>query len=131
MASRNTIILSSLSHGSIFLGIFYFSFLIPLLILFLSENPIVKANAKEALNYLINLYILYVINTILLILVVFSTWEYTLIITILSIVGLILLIVLSPILIMRTFILPIIAIKSVIRHPEQPYRYSKIYRFIR
>lgn len=102
-------LLSALCHGSIFFSSFLISVGIPFAILLASEDTVVRANAKEALNFHINLYIYAVICIILI--AVF--------------IGIPLLIILGLI----SFILPILGIVSVINNPNQPYRYRFIYRF--
>ena len=44
-------LLSALSHGSIFLSSLLLSVIIPLTIFFATEDPVVKENAQEALNF--------------------------------------------------------------------------------
>jgi uncharacterized Tic20 family protein len=50
-------LLSILSHGSIFFSGLIVSGAVPLAILFVSEDPVVKANAKEALNFHLNVWL--------------------------------------------------------------------------
>ncbi len=50
-------LLSALSHGSIFFSALFVSVAIPLGILFVSEDSVVKANAKEALNFHLNVWL--------------------------------------------------------------------------
>jgi uncharacterized Tic20 family protein len=50
-------LLSSLCHGSIFFSALVVSVLVPIAILFVSEDPIVKANAREALNFHFNVWL--------------------------------------------------------------------------
>jgi uncharacterized Tic20 family protein len=50
-------LLSILSHGSIFLSALVISIAIPLGILIISDDPVVKANAKEALNFHLNVWL--------------------------------------------------------------------------
>ncbi len=102
-------LLSALCHGSIFFSSFLISVGIPFAILFASEDTVVRANAKEALNFHINLYIYAVICIILI-----SVF-----------IGIPLLIILG----LTSFIMPCLGIVSVINHPNQPYRYPFIYRF--
>jgi len=49
-------ILSALSHGSIFLSALILSVGIPIALLFISDDPVVKANAKEAINFHLNVW---------------------------------------------------------------------------
>lgn len=50
-------LLSSLCHGSIFFSATIVSILVPLAIGFVAEDPVVKANAKEALNFHFNVWL--------------------------------------------------------------------------
>lgn len=50
-------LLSALCHGSIFFSALVVSVLVPIAIWFVSEDPIVKANAKEALNFHFNVWL--------------------------------------------------------------------------
>ena len=103
-------LLSALCHGSIFLSSVVISVAIPIVILFVTDDPIVKANAKEALNFHINLYV-YAFVSILLIVVIIGF----LFLAILGIVSL---------------IMPIIALIKVLDDPNQPYRYPFIFRLV-
>jgi hypothetical protein len=46
-------LLSALSHGSVFLSSLIFPALVPIAILLVSDDPVVKQNAKESLNIVI------------------------------------------------------------------------------
>lgn len=103
-------LLSALCHGAIFISSTLISVGIPLVILFTTEDAVVKANAKESINFHINLYI------------------YALIFGLLAIVliGIPLLIGLG----IASLILPIMAIIKVLEDPSQPYRYPFIFRLV-
>ncbi|KOP27936.1 hypothetical protein AMR41_02315 [Hapalosiphon sp. MRB220] len=103
-------LLSALSHGAIFFSSLIVSIGIPIAILYFSNDPVVKENAKESLNFHINLYI------------------YALIFGLLSIilVGIPFLIGLWII----SLIMPIIAIVRVLSETNIPYRYPYIFRLI-
>ncbi|MDY6940206.1 MAG: DUF4870 domain-containing protein [Cyanobacteriota bacterium] len=103
-------ILCTLSHGSVFISATVVSIGLPIAILFLSEDPVVKANAKEALNFHLNLWIYSIISVILTIVFI----------------GFILL----GILLLASLILPIIAIVRVLSNPESTYRYPFIFRLV-
>jgi hypothetical protein len=47
---------SAICHGAIFFSSTIVSIAIPIAILFTNEDPVVKANAKESLNFHITLY---------------------------------------------------------------------------
>jgi uncharacterized Tic20 family protein len=51
-------LLSAGSHASIFISALIASIGIPIAILFISEDPIVKDNAKEAINFHLNIWLL-------------------------------------------------------------------------
>lgn len=103
-------LLSALSHGAIFFSSLIVSIGIPIAILFISNDPIVKENAKESLNFHINLYI------------------YG------SIFGLLSIILIGvPFLIglwIVSLIMPIIAIVRVLSEPNLSYRYPLIFRLV-
>ncbi len=103
-------LLSVLCHGAIFFSSLFLSVGIPLVILFTTENAVVKANAKESINFHINLYIYALIFGLL----------------ILVFIGFPLLIGLG----IASFIMPIIALIKVIENPSQPYRYPFIFRLV-
>ncbi|MFP4099947.1 DUF4870 domain-containing protein [Coleofasciculus sp.] len=103
-------LLSALCHGSILLSSAILSVAIPIVILLVTDDPIVKANAKEALNFYINLYI-YAFIFILLIAVA---------------IGIPLLILLGIV----SLIMPILAVIKVLDDPNQPYRYPFIFRLV-
>lgn len=103
-------LLSALSHGAIFFSSTIVSIGIPITILLLNEDPVVKENAKESLNFHINLYIYGVISGLL----------------ILVGIGILLLIALWAI----SIILPIIAIIRIVNEPNLPYRYPFIFRLV-
>jgi uncharacterized Tic20 family protein len=103
-------LLSALCHGAIFFSSMLLSVGIPLVILFITDDSVVKANAKESINFHINLYI-YGLVFVLLILVF---------------IGIPLFIGLS----IASFIMPIIALIKVLDNPSQPYRYPFIFRLV-
>lgn len=48
---------SSLAHGSIFFSGLFVSIGIPIALLFISSDPVVKENAKEAINFHFNVWL--------------------------------------------------------------------------
>ena len=50
-------LLSALSHGSIFFSAIYVSIGIPIAIMLISSDPVVKENAKEAINFHLNVWL--------------------------------------------------------------------------
>jgi len=103
-------LLSAVSHGAVFFSSTIVSVGIPIAILLISNDPVVKENAKESLNFHINLY-LYAIIFALLILVA---------------IGFPLLFVLLVV----SWIMPIIAIIKVLSDPNVPFRYPFIFRLV-
>lgn len=103
-------LLSALSHGSIFFSSFVVAIAIPIAVLLITNDPIVKANAKESLNFHINVFVCGIVFLIL-----------TLIL-----VGIPLLIAL----LVASVVMPIIAIIKVLEKPDQPYRYPFLFRLL-
>ncbi len=103
-------ILSALSHGSIFFSLLGVSIGIPIAILFVSDDPVVKENAKEALNFH------------------FNVWLYGIIFGVLTIVliGFFLLGILQLV----NIVLPVLAILQALSNPDKPYRYPFIFRLL-
>jgi uncharacterized Tic20 family protein len=103
-------LLSALCHGSIFFSGLVVAVGIPLVILIVSDDSIVKDNAKEALNFHFNVWLYGIIFGIL-------TW---------ILIGWVLLAILGLV----TLIMPIFAIISVIGNPNQVFRYPFIFRLL-
>ena len=103
-------ILSILAHASILLGLSGFAILIPLAIVIFSKDSVVIKNAKEALNF----YLVYLI---------LGTISFFLSFFIVGIPFLIILIISS-------FISPIIAILKIAENPNLVYRYFLLFRFV-
>ncbi len=100
---------SVLCHGSQLLSCTGVSVLIPILFLVISEDLVVQANAKESINFFLNVLVYGVIFLIL---------AFVLL-------GIPLLIFLF----VASFILPIIAMVKVASHPDVPYRYPLVWHF--
>jgi uncharacterized Tic20 family protein len=49
-------LLSALSHGAIFFSTTFFSIGIPIVINIISDDPVVKSNAKESINFHFNVW---------------------------------------------------------------------------
>ncbi len=103
-------LLSALSDGAIFFSSTIISIGIPIAVLLISNDPVVKENAKESLNFHINLYIYGIIFGLL----------------ILVGIGIPLLILLWIV----SLIMPIIAVIKVLSNPNLSYRYSFIFRLV-
>lgn len=100
--------LSVLCHAAVFLSSTIISISVPIIVMFVSDDAVVKENAKESLNFHINLYV-YAILFSLLILVV---------------IGIPLLVLLG----IASIVMPIIAIVKVLDRPNVAYRYPFILR---
>ncbi|MEB3340418.1 DUF4870 domain-containing protein [Okeania sp.] len=103
-------ILSALCHGAIFFSVTIMSVGVPIAILFITEDSVIKDNAKESLNFHINIYIYGIIFGAL-------TW---------LLIGFPLLILLGIV----NFVMPIIAILNVTSNPDKSYRYPFIFRLV-
>lgn len=103
-------LLSVLCHGSIFLSALLVSVGIPIAILFVSDDPIVRENAKEALNFHFNVWLYGIIFGVL-------TW---------ILIGWLLLGILALV----NLILPIMAIVKIFGDPDTTFRYPFIFRLV-
>ncbi|MBV5259670.1 DUF4870 domain-containing protein [Synechococcus moorigangaii CMS01] len=105
---------SSLCHGAIFINYFLLSVLIPLALLLVSEDPVVKDNAKESLNLHLNLWAGWAIFGIL--------W--------ITVIGIPIAIILAIPLLLLSFIMPILAILKILGDAETRYRYPFIFHLL-
>lgn len=106
-------LLSAGCHASIFISALIASIGIPIGIFFVSEDPIVKENAKEAINFH------------------FNVWLYGGIITFLSVITFGLLgFILGPIWFVYHWGLSIWAIVHCLNNPDQAFRYPFIFRLM-
>jgi hypothetical protein len=104
-------LLSALSHGSIFFSSLVLSVAIPIGVLLVSDDPVVKESAREAINFHINV------------------WIYEAIVIALTVVTFGLLgLILGPIFYLFHWIPPILAIIQSVSNPNQSYRYPFIFR---
>jgi len=110
MESTNRKILSALCHGAIFFSSTIASVAVPIIIFYTTEDRVIKQNAKESLNFHINIYIYAIVFAILIFLIV-------------GIPLLVLLVIFS-------FVMPIIAIMNVFENPDKPYNYPFIFRLL-
>lgn len=106
-------LLSLVCHGAIFFSTLVFSIGAPIAVLLVSDDPVVKENATEAINFHLNV------------------WFYSAVIGVLSFltIGLAALI-LVPIGYLVHWGLTIMAILQVLQDPNQPYRYPFIFRIV-
>jgi uncharacterized protein len=107
---QNRKLLSALCHGAILLSSMLVSVAIPIVILFITTDAVVKQNARESLNFHINLY-LYAIACFLLAFFVIG-------------IPLLFAVVLA------SWIMPIIAIVKVLGDPDTAYSYPFIVHIV-
>lgn len=106
-------LLSALSHGSIFFSAAFLSIGIPIAVLVVSEDPVVKENSKEAINFH------------------FNVWLYEAIIGVLAFFTLGLLgFILAPIFFLVHWGLTILAINKNLSNPDESFRYPFIFRLL-
>lgn len=103
-------LLSVLCHGACFFSSTIVSVGIPILILMLTDDQVVKANAKEALIFQINVFIWALIGIVLMFVLIGF-----------AILGCVLVI---------SLIAPIVAIVKVISDPDRCYRYPLVFRIM-
>ena len=103
-------ILSALSHGSIFFNSLFVAIGIPIAILLLNNDSVVQGNAKEAINFHLNMFIAWIVVVALCFIVI----------------GFVLL----PFLVVINIVMPIIAIVQTASNPYKIYRYPFIIRLI-
>ncbi len=106
-------LLSAVAHGSVFISALVFSIGIPIAILFVSEDTIIKENAKEAINFHLNVWL---IGGIIAVLSFFT----------LGLLGFIL----GPIWLAIHWGLSIWAVISCLQTPDKAFRYPFIFRLI-
>ncbi len=103
-------LLSALCHGAIFFSSLLVSIGIPIAVLLITDDPIVRENAKESINFHINLYLYAVIFGVL----------------VLVAIGIPLLIILAIV----SVLMPIVAIVHCATNTDKPYRYPFIFRIV-
>ncbi len=103
-------LLSALCHGAIFFSSLIVSIGIPIAVLMLSNDAVVQENARESINFHINLFLYGIIFALL----VFVG------------IGIILLIGLWVV----SILMPIVAIVHCASNPDKPYRYPFIWRVV-
>ncbi|NHC33476.1 DUF4870 domain-containing protein [Scytonema millei] len=105
-------LLSAISHGAIFFSTTLVSVGIPIAVLFVSDDPIVKENAKEAINFH------------------FNVWFWGIIILVLMTISFGLLFPLAGLGYLIHWGLTILAIVQVFNDPDKPFRYPFIARLL-
>lgn len=106
-------LLSALAHGSVFISALVLSIGIPIAILFVSEDTIIKENAKEAINFHLNVWL---VGGIIAILSFFT----------LGLVGF----VFGPIWLVIHWGLSLWAIIQCLQTPDRSFRYPFILRIV-
>jgi uncharacterized protein len=109
---------SLLCHGSIFLGSLLFTSLIPLAVLLLFDDSVIKATAKETLNYHFNIWLYAAIAGGL-------AFFFTALIITIPIAWLI-----GCAFTLFTLVPPIFGILATLSNPNEPYRYPFIWRLL-
>ena len=106
-------LLSAVAHGSIFISVTVIAVGIPIAILIISDNSVIQANAKEAINFH------------------FNVWLVGIIIGALSSITLgILGLILFPLWFIYTCILSVWAIIYCLKNIDKPFRYPFILRLL-
>ena len=102
--------LSILAHASILFSSTVFSLGIPLAIILFADDDVAIANAKEAINFCLTVYLLGICCVPLIFVVI----------------GFPLMILLA----IATIVMPIFAIQKIIKNTNRIYRYSLIWRLL-
>jgi len=106
-------LLSLVYHGAIFFSTLVFSIGAPIAVLLVSDDPVVKDNAKEAINFHLNV------------------WLYSTVIVVLTVVTFGLAgFILVPLGYLLHWGLTIMAIIHVLQTPNEAYRYPFIFRIV-
>lgn len=106
-------LLSTISHVAIFFSWTFASIGVPLAILFISDDPVVKANAKESINFHFNVWIIGVIAAILLAIPSFLTF---------GLLGW----VAGGLGFLWVLGMTVFAVMNALSNPDQPFRYPFI-----
>ena len=106
-------LLSAMAHGSVFISALVVSIGIPIAILVVSEDVLVKENAKEAINFHLNVWL---VGGIIAILSFFT----------LGLLGFIL----GPIWLLVHWGFSIWAVVQCLQAPEKAFRYPFIFRLV-
>jgi uncharacterized protein len=110
-------LLSALCHGAIFFSPVFLSIGIPITILFISDDPVVKENAKESINFHLNIWALG-----LTVAFIALFWWTIILLPLIWILGAIVFLV--------NYVLPILAIISCLSDTAHSYRYPFILRLL-
>ncbi|MEL6496123.1 MAG: DUF4870 domain-containing protein [Cyanobacteria bacterium J06623_7] len=110
---EKTKLLSALAHASVFISALVFSIGIPVAILTVSEDPVIKDNAREAINFHLNVWLVGAIIGVM------SFFSF-------GLAGF----VLGPIWFIAHWGMSIWAIVQCLQTPEQSFRYPFIFRVV-
>ena len=110
-------LLSSVSHAAIFFSPLMLSIGIPITLLFISEDPVIKENAKESINYHLNLWVYAGIAAF-----ISFFWFTIILLPAIWFIG--------AFVFVMTWIVPILAILSCLRQTSTAYRYPFIFRVL-
>jgi uncharacterized protein len=107
-------LLSALCHGSIFFSPLVLTMGIPIAISLVSDDPVVKSNAKEAINFHLNVWLYGVIAAALFwtIILIPVSW------------------LLGGVVLLASWVMPIFAILKCLSTPEEPFHYPFIFRIV-
>ena len=106
-------LLSAAAHGSVFISALFISIGIPIGILFISDDAIVQENAKEAINFHLNVWL---VGGIIAVLSFFT----------LGLLGF----VLAPIWFLIHWSLSVWAVIQSLQTPDKSFRYPFIFRVV-
>jgi uncharacterized protein len=106
-------LLSALAHGSAFISVLVLSIGIPIAILTVSEDTVIKDNAKEAINFHLNIWLVGAIIGVM------SFFSF-------GLAGF----VLGPIWLVAHWSLSIWAIVQCLQTPDRVFRYPFIFRVV-
>lgn len=113
-ATNQRKILSILCHATLFFSSTILSIAVPIVLMVAINDNVVKANAKESLNFHLNVWI----------------YGLVLVALALTIINFRLLFLFVFLLVIATLILPIFAIIKILKNPQKPYRYPFIFRLV-
>jgi uncharacterized protein len=103
-------LLSALCHGSIFLSTLFVSVAIPIFIFFTSDDPVVRGNAQESINFHLNV------------------WFYGVILGVLIWLSFGLLVPLAGLGFLLHWGLTLLALFYVLSDTDKPFKYPFIFR---
>lgn len=103
-------LLSLIAHGTCLLTSTILVIIVPILILSLSTDDVVRANARESINFQLSLMIWGLVAAVLCFVAIGVPMLFVLLIW--------------------SFVAPLIAVLKVADHPDQPYRYRFIIHFL-